>query len=233
HRRFLLDYFCQRLDWSPARGAVFMYNPLTGDGRITGSTASLLGLEKALEERNPAGIRDAIAKIGLLYGIVFASPGIPLVYAGDEIGMLNDYSYRGDPDKSDDSRWINRPVHDWEAVSRLEKEKTPASEIYRNLQKLISLRKQLPVLADRGNTRLHDAGNEHLLVFERGSGEADSLLVVANFDSSPQVLNASWLTALGYVKNGNYRNLLDAGSKGIRSGLLELPPHELLWLVKT
>jgi len=232
HRRFLLDYFCQRLDWSPAKGAVFMYNPLTGDGRITGSTASLLGLEKALEERDTAGITDAVSKIGLLYGIVFASPGIPLVYAGDEIGMLNDYSYRGDPDKSDDSRWINRPVHDWETVSHLNKEETHASEIYRNIQKLISLRKELPILADQDNTRLHDAGNEHLLVFERGSGEADSLLVVANFDSSAQVLNASWLTALGYVKNGEYRNLIDEGSKGIRSGLLELPPYELLWLVK-
>ena len=232
HRRFLLDYFCQRLDWSPARGTVFMYNPLTGDGRITGSTASLLGLEKALEENDPAGTRDAISKIMMLYGIVFASPGIPLIYAGDEIGMLNDYSYARDPDKSNDSRWVNRPVHDWETVAQLEKVKTPASEIYRGIRKLISLRQQLPVLADRGNTLLHDSANEHLFVFERGPGGKDSLLVVANFDSNPQVLNASWLTTLGYVKNGNYRNLIDGASRRIQSGLLELPPYELLWMVK-
>jgi amylosucrase len=209
-----------------------MYNPLTGDGRITGSTASLLGLEKALEENDEAGIRDAISKTGLLYGIIFASPGIPLVYAGDEIGMLNDYSYTRDPDKWDDSRWINRPVHDWKTVSQLKKAKTPASEIYRRIRKLISLRRQLPALADRDNTILHDTGNQHLFVFERESGEADSLLVVANFDSNPQVLNASWLSALGYVENGNYRNLIEGESKSIRSGLLELPPYELLWLVK-
>ncbi|MEJ2583747.1 MAG: alpha-amylase family protein [Robiginitalea sp.] len=232
HRRFLLDYFCQRLDWSPAKGAVFMYNPLTGDGRITGSTASLLGLEKALEEKDLEGVRDAISKILLLYGIVFASPGIPLVYAGDEIGMLNDYSYSRDPDKSDDSRWINRPIHDWETVSQLGRKKSPASQIYLGIQKFVRLRKQLPVLADRANTLLHDSGNEHLFVFERRSDGADSLLIVANFDANPQVLNASWLSNLGYVNKGKYRNLIDGVSKDMRSGLMELSPFELLWLAK-
>ncbi len=232
HRRFLLDYFCQRLDWSPAKGAVFMYNPLTGDGRITGSTASLLGLEKALEEKDPQGIRDAISKIMMLYGIIFASPGIPLVYAGDELGMLNDYSYARDPDKLDDSRWINRPVHDWETVAGLETTETPASEIYHGIRNLISLRRKLPVLADRDNTLLHDPGNDHLFVLERGRSGAEGLLVIANFDTHPQVVNASWLTALGYVGNGKYRNLIDGASKSIRSGLLELAPFELLWLAK-
>lgn len=230
HRRFLLDYFCQRLDWSPAKGALFMYNPLTGDGRITGSTASLLGLEKALEENDAKGVAEAVSRIQLLYGIVFASPGIPLVYAGDEIGMLNDYSYLQDPDKLDDSRWINRPVHDWETVAGIETEKTHAAEIYRRIRSMISLRKRLPALADQGNTLLHDPGNEHLFVFERGAGRPGSILVLANFDTHPQVVNASWLARLGYVKDGAYLNLLDGANRKVRSGLLELSPFELLWL---
>ena len=209
-----------------------MYNPLTGDGRITGSTASLLGLEKALEYKDPQGVRDAISKIMMLYGIIFASPGIPLVYAGDEIGMLNDYSYARDPDKLDDSRWVNRPVHDWETVAGLEARDTPASEIYRGIRNLVSLRRKLPVLADQDNTLLHESGNDHLFVFERGAGGADSLLVIANFDAHPQVVNASWLSALGYVGKGAYRNLISGASKSIRSGLLELAPFELLWLAK-
>lgn len=232
HRRFLLDYFCQRLDWSPAKGALFMYNPLTGDGRITGSTASLLGLERALEENDPKGVQEAVARIEMLYGIVFASPGIPLVYAGDEIGMLNDYSYREDPDKLDDSRWINRPVHDWETAARIDSERTPAAEIYGRVRNLISLRKRLPALADRDNTLLHDSGNEHLLVFERGAGGPGSILILANFDTHPQIVNASWLTRLGYVKQGSYLNLLDGARKKVRSGLLELSPFQLLWLEK-
>ncbi|MBT8300436.1 MAG: alpha amylase, partial [Maribacter sp.] len=66
HRKFLLDYYCQNIDWSPAKGEVFMYNPKNGDGRITGSCASLLGLEKALEQKNKAQINQAIDKIIML-----------------------------------------------------------------------------------------------------------------------------------------------------------------------
>ncbi|MEJ2162370.1 MAG: alpha amylase, partial [Robiginitalea sp.] len=231
HRRFLLDYFCQRLEWSPSKGAVFMYNPLTGDGRITGSTASLLGLEKAMEQGIEKNIREAIDKILMLYGIILASPGIPLVYAGDELGTLNDYSYMRDPDKVNDSRWINRPMQDWEKAGKIEKDKSaPSSKIFSGLQHLIRLRKQLPVLADRTQQLLHDPGNEHLLVFERGPGTEERILVVANFDEHPQVINASWLTRLGFIKEGSYRNLIDGDVNTVRSGLLEVAPFQLLWL---
>ena len=51
HRRFLLDYFTGRFPGSPARGLPFGENPKTGDARISGSLASLVGLEAALESR--------------------------------------------------------------------------------------------------------------------------------------------------------------------------------------
>ena len=230
HRRFLLDYFCQRLEWSPAKGAVFMYNPITGDGRITGSAASLLGLEKALEAGDPAQVGAAIHKIHMMYGIILASQGIPLVYAGDELGLLNDYSYMQDPDRVHDNRWLNRPMHDWEAVSALGDPSAVPSRIYHGIRHLIRLRQGLPVLADPSGQQLHDPGNEHLFVFERGPGTAGSLLVAANFDERPQVLNAAWLAHLGYVKEGRYHNLIDGEGRQVRSGLLEIPPFGLLWL---
>ncbi|MDM9631249.1 alpha-amylase family glycosyl hydrolase [Robiginitalea aurantiaca] len=232
HRRFLLDYFCQRMEWSPAKGAVFMYNPLTGDGRITGSTASLLGLEKALEEGDDSKIDLAVGRILMLYGIILATPGIPLIYAGDEIAMLNDYSYMAEPDKVMDSRWINRPIHDWETVSGLPSKKSHSSKVFYGLQHLIALRKQKGCFADHYNIQFHDAGNEHLLVFERGAGSSKGILVLANFDDSPQVVNTSLLSALGFIKNGKYHNLIDGTTRQVQSGLLELPPADLLWLTK-
>lgn len=232
HRRFLLDYFCQRLDWSPAKGAVFMYNPFTGDGRITGSTASLLGLEQAIEEKDVLKITSAVDKILMMYGIILAAPGIPLIYAGDEIGMLNDYSYMGEADKVMDSRWINRPIHDWETVSGLGAVENHASRIYYGLQHLIALRKELPALADARSVVYHDAGNDHLLIFERGGETENGVLILANFDENPQVVRTSLLSALGYMHKGQFQNLIDGKKQKVRSGLLELPPSELLWLPK-
>lgn len=230
HRRFLLDYFCQRLEWSPAKGSVFMYNPLTGDGRITGSTASLLGLEKALEGGDPDEVQTAIDRILMMYGIILAAPGIPLIYAGDELGMRNDYSYVHDPARADDSRWMNRPVHDWDAVADLDKKELPASKVFSGICRLIRLRKEHPVLADPTGMQLHDPANDHIFVFERGPDNGQGILVAANFDENPQVLNASWLTQLGYAKKGKYRDLTGGKRRKVQSGLLEMAPYELLWL---
>lgn len=229
HRRFLLDYYCQRLDWSPAKGAIFMYNPLTGDGRITGSAASLLGLEKALETGDAIAAQTAVRKIVLMHGIILGAEGIPLIYAGDEIATPNDYSYLKEADKADDSRWVNRPHHDWDLVATLGQSDTPRAEVFSRIRALIGIRKQLPVLGAGGKTHLHTPGNDHLFVYERRS-EDDGLLVIANFDAKPQVINASWLARLGYISDGAYHNLADDSRHAVHSGLLEVAPYALMWL---
>ena len=232
HRKFLLDYYCQRLDWSPAKGMSFMYNPKTGDGRITGSAASLLGLEKGIHEKDPELISQSIDKIIMMHGIVLAFGGIPLIYAGDEIGTLNDYSFLKDATKKDDSRWVNRPQQDWEIVNWLAKKKTPQAEIYHALKKLISIRKKNPVFADKNNLEIYHTGNEHIMVFERTSKIKDGLLVIANFDTSPQVIDASWINKLGYLKHQEYKDLISDTKTKLSSGFLEVMPYQLLWLKK-
>ncbi len=229
HRSFLLDYYGQRLDWSPAKGAVFMYNPVTGDGRITGSTASLLGLEKAQEAGDVEAAEVALKKITMLYGVILGYPGIPMIYAGDEIGMCNDYSYLREVDKAGDSRWMNRPHHDWEAVAQLDDSARPSTRIFNSLNRLVRLRRENPALGGGGETFLHDTKNEHLLVFERRAA-GGSILIIANFDENPQVLDASWLGRLGYIRKGTYRNLIDGANATIQSGLLEVQPYGLYWL---
>lgn len=231
HRRFLIDYYCQRLDWSPASGSIFMYNPLTGDGRITGSAASLLGLEKSLSAADTDAISTSVQKIVMLYGLILSSEGIPLIYAGDEIGTLNDYSYLSEPDKSDDSRWVNRPFQNWELIERLSTETGPESEIFNRIKALIALRKILPVMGAPGRTIFHHSGNEHLFVFERKSDQ-EGVMVVANFDANIQVLNASWLEKLGYLKDGGFMNLADGSLHHVNSGLLQIKPYELLWILR-
>ena len=104
HRQFLNRYFVNRFEGSFARGVPFQDNPTTGDCRISGTAASLCGLE----QHDP----HAVARLLLMYGVVFSSGGIPLIYLGDEVGTLNDPDYINDPGKAGDSRWVHRPARD-------------------------------------------------------------------------------------------------------------------------
>lgn len=231
HRKFLLDYYCQRLDWSPATGLLFMYNPKTGDGRITGSAASLLGLEKALTTKDQGLLEESVKKIIMLHGITLAFGGIPLIYAGDEIGTLNDYSFQNDVSKKRDSRWVNRPMQDWETISKLDNENLPQSKIFQTLQKLIKIRKNNTVFADSNNLELYHTGNDHIFSFERNEDQ-QGLLVICNFDENPQVIDSSWIKKLGYFSKGEPLDLVSNEKVSLNSGLLELMPHQMMWLQK-
>ena len=232
HRKFLLDYYCQRLDWSPSKGLLFMYNPKTEDGRITGSAASLLGLEKAIEENNEALVDESVSKIILLHGIILAFGGIAMFYAGDEIGTLNDYSFYDKEDKKGDSRWVNRPYQDWEVVEKLSNEKLPQSKIFRTLKKLVQIRKTSPVFADNNNIILHHTGNDHILAFERTDDQNSGLLVLCNFDENPQVVDRSWIMKLGYFTKGEPMDLVSDSSVSLKSGLFQLDAYQIIWLKK-
>ncbi|MCL6267383.1 amylosucrase [Flagellimonas myxillae] len=232
HRKFLLDYYCQRLDWSPATGLLFMYNPKTGDGRITGSAASLLGLEKALASGDGEQIQLSISKIILLHALILSFGGIPMIYAGDEIATLNEYSFEEDPAKRGDNRWVNRPQQNWALVEKLNDKQLPQSQIYHTLKHLIAVRKSNPIFADSNNLKLHHGGNEHVLVFERTHHSNNGLLVIGNFDERPQVIDLAWVMKLGYFTKGEPMDLVSGEKIVVKSGLLELKPYQVLWLKK-
>jgi amylosucrase len=109
HRRFLVDFFTGQYDDSPARGQPFGVNHKTGDARISGSLASLVGLESALESGDEGEIDNAIKLILLMHSMICSFGGIPLLYYGDEIGTLNDDTFLEDETKAGDNRWITVP----------------------------------------------------------------------------------------------------------------------------
>ncbi len=230
HRGFLLDYYCRGLPWSPAIGVEFMHNPKTGDGRIAGSTASLLGLEKALINQDENLLRASIDKIILMHAIILSCGGIPVVYGGDELATLNDYSYLKDVDKREDSRWVNRPKMDWRLVDLLDTEASPASVVYTRLKHLIGLRKVTPEFADRNNFVPHQTGNPHLLVFERPGDKGDGILVLCNFDGERQVLNYDRFAQFGYAGNREFVDLVSNEIFTLESGLLQLQPYQVIWV---
>jgi amylosucrase len=184
HRRFLNEFYRGRFEGSFARGLPFQENPVTGDCRISGTCASLAGLEKALTEEGAAEVELAIRRILLIHGIILSAGGIPLIYLGDEIGTLNDYGYRDNPAHARDSRWVHRPQADWEVYEKRNDAATVEGRVYQGLKKLTELRKQLSPLAG-GELEVIHTENEHVLGYVRPHADAQ-VIVFANFSEREQ-----------------------------------------------
>jgi amylosucrase len=231
HRKFLVDYFTGQFEDSHARGLPFGQNKKTGDARISGSLASLVGLEHALETGDNKAIDDSIKMILLLHSMILSFGGIPLIYYGDEIGTLNSDSYRDDPLKAGDSRWVHRPWFDWDKAERRNSPATVEYKIFTALKQMISIRKEITVFADFNNRELIEVENPHLFVFGRYHLQqpSEQVLVVANFSEHPQHLN---LDDIGTWK-AQYGTLVDlycGESPDIFKNSLVIPGYSFYWL---
>lgn len=234
HRQFLIDYYTGHYDNSPACGLPFGHNDKTGDTRISGSLASLVGLETALLTGDLADIDAAIKIILLLHGMILAFGGIPLLYYGDEIGTLNDNRYLEDPAKANDSRWAHRPHIDWEKAEQRNTPGTVEFRLFNALKKMIAVRKEISAFADFNNRELLDVGNPHLFVFSRFEylQPSNRVLVVANFDASPQHLNLEDLGRKAYFRHGSVRDLYSGERPAMFNGELVIPPYRFYWLTE-
>ncbi|MEW8499683.1 MAG: alpha-amylase, partial [Candidatus Thiodiazotropha taylori] len=209
HRKFLVEFFTGRYDDSPARGAPFGVNLKTGDARISGSLASLVGLEAAIELGDAEAIEQSVKVILLLHSVICSFGGMPLLYYGDEIGTLNDREFLNDEHKAGDNRWMQRPKIDWQRADRRHQHGTPEQQIFDGLKKMIAARKGIPAFADFNNRELLEVDNPHLFVFWRSDPfmPLGSVLVVCNFDSNPQYMELSALGNRGMFEYGNLKEV--------------------------
>ncbi len=194
HRQFLNKFYIGAFEGSFARGVPFNYNPINHDMRISGMAASLIGLEQALELNNDLYIDHALKRLLLLHSVILSAGGIPLIYLGDEIAMLNDYSYMEDEAKRIDSRWVHRPRFDWARAATRHDPTTHAGWMFTHLTHLIAIRKQTPAFG-AGRTRFFWSGSRHVLSYIVG----ESVVVVANFSEHPQTIDGMVVGAFAQV----------------------------------
>jgi len=218
HRRFLNQFYTGRFPGSFARGVPFQENPTTGDARISGTLASLAGLEKALKEEGPREVDLALGRILLLCGFNLSLPGIPLLYAGDEGAMLNDYSYTQDPAKSGDSRWVHRLPMDWGRI------RPEGDRILTEFIRMVGLRQKLEAFS--GILEMVKGEDPALLAF-RCRGEEQELLVLANFSEKSLVVEPNSLRIWG----GGYRFIDHLSSETVEGNVI-MDPYQLRWLEK-
>ena len=198
HRRFLTQFYTGRYAGSFARGAPFQEDPRTGDARVSGMCASLTGVAKALVEQDEEELDLALRRMLLLYGVIIAMGGIPLIYLGDEIAMLNNYDYDSDPAKTGDSRWLHRTAFDWERAEQRRDGTSVPGRLYQELLRLIQLRGQNQAFT-RSETEFADTGNRHVFAFFR-SHDQHVAFVLGNFSEREQRLEARRLRQMGMRK---------------------------------
>jgi amylosucrase len=185
----------------------------------------LAGLEKAVYEGGKEEVSLAIRRILLIHNVIMSIGGIPLIYLGDEVGTLNDYTYREDPAKVDDSRWVHRPAADEKRYAQRNEEDTIPGQIYQNLKRLIDLRKTTEAIG--GNApEFINSGNPHVFGYIRRKGNLQ-VLVLNNFSDHTQVIpgNILRLSGLGY----QFKDLITGKTIEVKEDLL-LEPFQFMWL---
>jgi amylosucrase len=197
HRRFLNDFYSGRFPGSFARGALFQENEATGDARISGSTASLCGIEDALERGDDAALEAGVRRLVLLYSVAHAFGGIPLLYMGDELALRNDTGYLADPERAPDNRWMHRPPMDWAAAGRRTDPGTLEARVFGELRRLGEVRRSLLALRGGSESVVLDAGDDAVLVWRRRHPRSGDFVGVANFAAGPRAVDADTVTGFG------------------------------------
>ena len=226
HRRFLTSFYTGKFEGSFARGEPFQVDPKTGDARVSGTCASLCGVEKAVLDDDQEELDLAIRRMLLIHGVIVLMSGIPLIYLGDEIAMLNDYGYDQDPEKIGDSRWLHRAPFDWARAEDRNDPETVPGRMYHGLLRLIRMRTQNPAFSFRSQTEITDTGNRHVFGFIRSS-EENAIFVLANFTESEQHVEARLLRQMGLRKTAVD---LYAGRNVTAAKELVLAPYQIMVL---
>jgi len=227
HRAFLSDFYSGQFSGSFARGAVFQFNPATGDRRISGSCASLAGLEAALDAGDEVAVGLSVERILWAHALACGFGGIPLLYMGDELGMLNDQRYLHDPDHRADNRWLHRPPMDWTAADRRHLPGTVEARVFHGLLAILRARGRTPQLHAQTPAEVLDTGHAKAFVQLRRH-PLGPLAAIYNVSDEPQELDAAWLIDLGLRQPFDQleQRFVDLGD-----GQLALRPYDRLWLV--
>ena len=220
HKRFLSDYFTGKWPGSMARGELYNDDPSSGDARLCGTTASLCGLEGALETGNQEAEEKAVACDQMLHAFMMTLSGIPMLYSGDEIGQLNDYSYRNDPAKAADSRYVHRGKFHWEMVAKRTEKGTVQQRLFSGIRRLEEIRKKLPVFLNAAAVRTADTGDPAVLCLIR---ELDGEKLAAIFNFSGEEKTA-------YINEpGTYRDLFS--EEDLEGVNVPMGPYGARWML--
>ncbi len=221
HKKYLNDYFQGKTEGSVSRGELYNEDPVTGDARFCATTASMCGIESAGFEHDETNMERAVIKDIMLHAYMFTQSGIPMLYSGDEIGQVNDYTYKEDPDKAPDSRYIHRGKFCWDLMENIEKEGSVQSKIFHALTRLETVRREEAVFGADAEVYTKDYSDTSILWIVR-KAEGRELHAVFNFSDQDKEIWMPEVTEYTDLLNGKREVKEKAG----------LQSWDFLWLEK-
>ena len=221
HKKYLNDYFQGKTEGSVSRGELYNEDLVTGDARFCATTASMCGVESAGFEQDEQKMDQAITKDVMLHAYMFTQSGIPMLYSGDEIGQVNDYTYKDDPEKAPDSRYIHRGKFNWDLVDNIGNKESVQGKIFQALDKLEAIRRNEAVFNTDAEVYTKDYSDQSVLwIIRRAEGE--ELHAVFNFSDYPKTI---WMP-----ETAEYTDLLTGKKAEVTT--VDLPGWGFFWMKK-
>ena len=213
HKRYLNDYFTGKIAGSISRGELYNDDPVTQDARFCGTTASMCGIEAAGFEGNAEKMQTAIQEDLMLHAYMLTQSGIPMLYSGDELGQVNDYSYKDDAEKASDSRYLHRGAFQWTLADKRKDLSTVQGQLFQMLNRLEQIRRQENVFSQEAEVYTYDVHNDSILGILR-EYKGERFIALFNFSESEQT---AWMQEEGIFRdliNGEITEMKDPVLKG-------------------
>ena len=222
HKKYLNDYFLGIAGESNSRGELYNSDPTSGDARLCGTTASLCGIERAGFEQNESMMEKAIGLDVMLHAYMFMQSGIPVLYSGDEIGQVNDYSYKKDPHKVQDSRYLHRGKMRWELAENITDPQTVEGKIFQELSKLETIRKSEKAFMTNADLWTIETWDPAILCIGRYY-DGEKILGLFNFSEYDKI---AWINET----DGEYQDLMTGKIR--KACGVDIPGYGFFWLKK-
>ena len=219
HKRYLNDYFTGKIADSISRGELYNDDPVTQDARFCGTTASMCGIEAAGFEGNAEKMQTAIQEDLMLHAYMLTQSGIPMLYSGDELGQVNDYSYKDNAEKASDSRYLHRGAFLWELADKRKDFSTVQGQLFQMLNRLEQIRRQENVFSQEAEVYTYDVHNDSILGILR-EYKGERFIALFNFSENEQT---AWMQ-----EEGIFRNLVNGEIVEVKDPVLK--GYEFVWM---
>lgn len=219
HKRYLNDYFTGKIADSISRGELYNDDPVTQDARFCGTTASMCGIEAAGFEGNAEKMQTAIQEDLMLHAYMLTQSGIPMLYSGDELGQVNDYSYKEDAEKASDSRYLHRGAFMWKLAEKRKDLSTVQGQLFQMLNRLEQIRRQENVFSQEAEVYTYDVHNDSILGILR-EYKGERFIALFNFSEREQT---AWMQ-----EEGIFRNLVNGEIVEVKDPVLK--GYDFVWM---